>query len=460
MIDRATAQAVLGDPHIDPRALAEVAETYPDLREAVAFHPGVYPALLDWLERRGDPSLTSAVHAARARLGGMPSTIPMTYLPALPVPPHGIGVQIPPGVAPAVPPQGPYPPTMPAPYAYPGAPSQSALAAGKAGVQKAFDSITGYQGEAIVRFRDLFKDTFKRHSSEDLDALMYAGTPAALEDRRWRLPWLYSRVFLVLIGTFLLLWVCMVIFSDSSGNVVPGVIFTGALVMPATLMIFFWEFNQAKNVSFFDVIRVFFLGGAMSILLTFIVSSITEAMQSATYGLGAFGALIQAVFIGFAEEVAKVVAVVILVRKLYGCLISNGLLVGAIVGTGFAVFETMGYGTSGWVYGDLELILFVRGLLSVGGHTVWAAIAGAALMVALPKDTRQFSLAKLNWGKFLALFCVPFALHTLWDFFAFTISSDFLFFTLAFGLVVIAWIFVVRLINSGLRQYAELVSFR
>ena len=355
-----------------------------------------------------------------------------------------------PSPLPGAPPMG-YPMPMGYPYGYFPPPPP-----GKSGVQRAFDSITGFEGEAIVKFKDLFRDTFKRHSKQDMDALMCSGTQAALYDRQWRLPWLYARVFVVLLGTFLLLWLCMIIFRDSSGNVVPGVIFTGALVMPATVMIFFWEFNQARNVSFFDVVRIFFIGGALSILLTFIVSALTDNLYVSGYGAGA--AFVASVLIGLTEEIAKAVVVFILVRKLYGCLISNGLLVGAVVGTGFAVFETMGYGTSAWVNDTLETTLLIRGILSVGGHVVWAAMSGAAIMLAQPKGAVQPRLSKMVWGKFLALFCVPFVLHSAWDFIAFVSTSDVQTYLLMAGLIVIAWVFIVRLINSGLRQYATLLQ--
>ncbi len=333
----------------------------------------------------------------------------------------------------------------------------------KSSVKKAFDSLTGFEGGSIVQFHELFRDTFKKHSRADMDLLMYSGTEASRFDRQWRLPWLYARVFTVVFGAFLLLWVCMFIFEDTSGNVVPGVIFTAALAMPATVMVFFWEFNQARNVSLFDVLRYFFIGGAMSILLTFLVSAVTDLFQAG----GDFGivtAFIEAGFIGFTEELAKAIVVLILLRNLYGCLISNGLLVGAVVGTGFAVFETMGYGTSAWITdltdssGTMEHILLIRGILSLGGHVVWAAISGAAIMLAQRPGSTKVSLATTDWGKFFALFCVPFILHAAWDFFAFVVYNEFMVYALLAGLTVLAWVFIVRLINSGLRQYASLMK--
>ena len=50
------------------------------------------------------------------------------------------------------------------------------------------------------------------------------------------------------------------------------------------------------------------------------------------------------------------------------------------MGAGFAVFETAGYAMRMSSMEQAIQILFVRGGLSVGGHVVWTAIAGAALM--------------------------------------------------------------------------------
>ncbi|MDR0283764.1 MAG: PrsW family intramembrane metalloprotease, partial [Propionibacteriaceae bacterium] len=428
-MDRGAALQALGDPRTTGNVLADIASVYPDLRAYVAQHPNAYPGLLEWLAGLGDPHLTWTVQSVRAHRAS-PGGYPVPVAPA----PHPAALK-----------EG-----YPSPYPYPGV-----YPPGKTGVQKAFDAMTGFEGKPIVRFRDLFRDTFRRHSRTDMEALLVAGTRAALNDRQWRLPWLYSRVFGVLIATYGLLWLCMIIFRDTSGYVVPGVVFTGALAMPATIMVFFWELNQAKNVSFFDVVRIFFIGGAMSILLTFVVSAATDLLHTSdSYGVGA--AFVEATFVGFTEELAKAVAVFVLIRKMYGALISNGLLVGAVVGTGFAVFETMGYGTAGWLNNDLEWTLLIRGVLSVGGHVVWTAIAGAAFMVAQPRGAMQISLGTMAWGRFLALFAVPFGLHALWDFVAYTVVSDAVAYLLMAGLIVVAWVFVVRRINSGLRQYAAL----
>jgi RsiW-degrading membrane proteinase PrsW (M82 family) len=63
--------------------------------------------------------------------------------------------------------------------------------------------------------------------------------------------------------------------------------------------------------------------------------------------------------------------------------ILNGLLFGATIGTGFAVFESAGYAfLFGLQSGQSAMlhVITVRGGLSIlGGHGLWTALVGAAL---------------------------------------------------------------------------------
>ncbi|SDS39945.1 hypothetical protein SAMN04489860_1463 [Paraoerskovia marina] len=58
--------AEAGDPSTPLETLARIAAESPDLRPVIAENPSTYPALLDWLDRLGDP----AVDAALARRAG------------------------------------------------------------------------------------------------------------------------------------------------------------------------------------------------------------------------------------------------------------------------------------------------------------------------------------------------------------------------------------------------------
>ena len=148
----------------------------------------------------------------------------------------------------------------------------------------------------------------------------------------------------------------------------------GAMTVPFALLIFFWEVNAPRNISIFSVVSMFFVGGVLSLVCTLILYNITGA-GDLSYG----GAML----VGFVEEAGKIVVVAYYMRKTNSKYILNGLLLGACVGAGFAVFESAGYAfqcllSTGADSAMMDITL-LRGVLAVGGHVVWTAIAGAAL---------------------------------------------------------------------------------
>ena len=55
-------------------------------------------------------------------------------------------------------------------------------------------------------------------------------------------------------------------------------------------------------------------------------------------------------------------------------------------------------------WAEMNFIIFLRSILSFGGHTAWAAITGAGFAKA----------KKINFD-FIKLFAICFVLHALWD---------------------------------------------
>ena len=323
----------------------------------------------------------------------------------------------------------------------------------KENVQKVFNTITGDNTKNVITFRELFSEIFKKHSKEDQDALMVSGTGAAglPQYREWRKPWLFSRVLLVLGACFFILYLCWTLFQQTAGNIIPGLIFIGSMAIPFSLMLFFWETNKPRNISLFDVAKVFFVGGALSLLLTFVLQPLFDGILS--WGVG--GSIVLALVIGISEETAKALTAGLFLRQLRSGYILNGLLIGAAVGAGFAVFETAGYAMRMSSMEQAIQILFVRGGLSVGGHVVWTAIAGAALM-AMRRPGQPLRLGDIGNSRFFMLYAVPVLLHALWDFFCFEVWNESLQYVLLGLLIVAAWVFIVKLINRGFKEEAAI----
>ena len=310
-------------------------------------------------------------------------------------------------------------------------------------------SINEYMGNdkpVNLNWKDLFVDVFKHHTVADAEEIFVCGTerttpPLSAVTSTWPRPWLYSRVFLV----FAISCIILVVSYNLWGNInmIPGIMAVGSFAVPLTTMVLFLEVNAYRDISVFKLIVVFLVGGCASLLATMIFYTVFPSSVD----------FAGAAIVGIVEELGKLVIVYISLSKLPRCShILGGLLIGSAIGAGFAAFESAGYAfnylllTQGDVGFMLDLIL-MRGVLAPGGHVTWAAITGAALMIA--KGNAPLSLDTLVSPRFLKLFAIPVVLHAVWDM---PISIGEEIYLMPIILTVIVWIVVMILINMGLDE--------
>ncbi len=308
------------------------------------------------------------------------------------------------------------------------------------------DELAGGEGKPELRFKDLFTEVFNKHSSEEAEELFICGTykttPAEADiSSEWPKPWLFSRVFVVLLITYGILYTMLNMFENI--NAIPGVIFIGSLAAPFSTLIFFYEVNAPRNISIFSVVRIFFIGGCLSMIITLFLYTF-EGNQNM--------AIFEAIFIGVVEEAGKILATALFIKNTKKCkYILNGMLIGAAVGTGFAVFESAGYALklllASQSFSRMYETILIRGVLSPGGHVAWAAIEGAALMISL--HGADFTWDKLLDKQFLSLSLICVVLHAIWDMPLF--GGIFTYPKLG-TLIVSAWIVLIVLINRGLKE--------
>ena len=313
-------------------------------------------------------------------------------------------------------------------------------------------NVTGDDGSSRLRVSDLFTNVPKRHTRDERDRIFICGTkdttpPENAMTRGWQKPFVYSRIFLFFTIAFLLLWFMVAQFKNA--NAVPGLIIMGSFAGPVAVMFLFFEMNVPRDISFFDSLTVFFIGGCMSLMAALILFEVTGWGTKLDF-LGSFA-------VGIIEEIAKIVIVAVFMfialREKKPKFILGGLLLGAAVGAGFGAFESAGYAYRYYVgtgsVDQLIKIIFMRGFLSPGMHVAWAAIEGGALM--LGAEGRGFSWDIFKKPRVIILFVIPIVLHALWDW------GDFLgefmngYFK-AIMLLIIAWIFLIHLIKAGLSQ--------
>lgn len=313
----------------------------------------------------------------------------------------------------------------------------------------------GNQEQTSLNWKMLFTDVTKKHTTEEAEEVFIGGTttttPALSEvSREWPHPWLYSRVFLMFAITFGLLYICCKSFENV--NAFPGLIVVGSFAVPISTLVLFTEVNAFRDISMYKVLQVFFVGGCASLVATLIIFSITDWDFDDNYAA--------AISIGVIEELGKAIIVFFFLNKMNKKTILGGLLIGASVGAGFAAFESAGYAFQILLGGGWDMmmdVIFLRGILAPGGHVAWAAITGAAFVLAAKAANGQYTTNLFVDGKFLRLFILPVAMHAAWDspLSAEIVPEVYLF---PICLTVFAWIIILILINMGLGEVKKLAT--
>jgi len=301
--------------------------------------------------------------------------------------------------------------------------------------------ITGFAGvEKIQGFSaaTMFSDVFKKRPPEEVEDYLIVGTrtttpPLQSVSADWPRPWLFLKAFTLSAAVYLLFDFAWNQFGNE--NLIPGLIVVGSFAIPFSILIFFFEMNVLRNISLYEVIKLLLLGGILSLIASLFAYDLTKL----TSWMGA----------GIIEESGKAAALLLVIKKLRYRWILNGLLFGAAVGTGFAVFESSGYALRYGAQGGAQEMLQVineRAILSIlGGHVLWTAMVGGALWRV--RGDRPFTFDMLQDLRFLRVFAIAVLLHTVWDS-PLQLPAYGKFIALGF----VAWVVLLGLIQQGLRQ--------
>lgn len=304
------------------------------------------------------------------------------------------------------------------------------------------NSLTGEGGDVDIDLGVLFSQVFQPHTKEEQEELFICGTKNTTPKEseimdEWPKPWLYMRVLAVLAITFVCLLFISTAFNNTNG--LPGTIFVGAMTIPFALVVFFWETNAPRNISLIEVVKLFFLGGALSLVSTLILYAIIEVRELDYIG---------AILVGFCEEIGKGIIIYQFLKAKKYRYILNGLLIGACIGAGFAVFETAGYAFNyllAYGTGQMFDVLMLRGILALGGHVVWSAMVGGGIVIGKTKN-----------NALIQFMTIAIVLHAIWDM---PIHFGSEFYLVQIILTIIAWIIILTLISSGLKQVKRISNY-
>ena len=213
----------------------------------------------------------------------------------------------------------------------------------------------------------------------------------------------------LLLGGFSL-WTASVIVTAITGNfnMVPTVLILGSFLVPVSTVAWYLDHYHSDDVTPGNVFRAFVFGGAIGIFAASLLESWFLVRGPLVY-LG----------VGLIEEAAKLLALILISRRLpvYG--IRDGIVLGAAVGLGFAALESTGYAMTALIQMSPNGVVFslpslvftelLRSVLTPFGHGLWTAVVGGVL----------FGTARggrLRWTGGLALaYLVVSLLHGLWD---------------------------------------------
>jgi RsiW-degrading membrane proteinase PrsW (M82 family) len=215
--------------------------------------------------------------------------------------------------------------------------------------------------------------------------------------------WRWVAVFVS--GLFLWLMSVAITGLTDNPNLIPTVVLLGSFLVPATAVIYYLDHAPSATISAQRGFFAFLYGGVLGVL----TASLLEAW------LLEDGPLLY-VGVGFIEEFAKILALLLVSVGLRRFTMRDGIILGAAVGFGFAAFESSGYALNalftprGLSLTNLVFTEVLRGVLAPLGHGVWTGILGGALFGAAALRGRL----ALSWG-FVGLFLVVSLLHALWD---------------------------------------------
>ncbi|MEY3394741.1 MAG: hypothetical protein RL346_977 [Verrucomicrobiota bacterium] len=295
--------------------------------------------------------------------------------------------------------------------------------------------------------KGLVSSLFRKRTIEELEESFAIGTGSTTPKldqvpTSWPAPWVFVRLLMyTAIATVVFFWA---INRFDNIKLYPGWLFMGAFAVPFSVMFFFVEVNVLRNISFYRVLKLLFLGGLISLVFALFLFEFTSVAH------GWFGAMIA----GPVEELAKILAVVFVARhweKMHWTL--NGILLGAAVGAGFAAFETAGYILEHAVSGGNDAgVMILRAFTAPFTHIIWTAATVGALWRY--KADEAFHPGMLTKWPVLRVLVFVVALHAMWNSpLVVPFFGDFLGIILKFLILgIMGWILILLLIQSGLNQ--------
>jgi protease PrsW len=210
--------------------------------------------------------------------------------------------------------------------------------------------------------------------------------------------------FLLTAFVFYLVGLVILILTHNP-NLFPAIVMLGSFIVPGAYVAFFYERRHLSRRLTLPVISLcFFYGGFLGVF----AASLLEPLFIRNLNI------LTAFEVGFIEEFAKILGVLVIARHLEDYSEMEGIILGAAAGMGFAALESSGYAFTAFLAsgGSLSVtvgVILLRGLLSPLGHGTWTAIFVGVLFRESREDHFHIN------GKVIETYFLVSILHGLWD---------------------------------------------
>jgi protease PrsW len=228
--------------------------------------------------------------------------------------------------------------------------------------------------------------------------------PAAPAYEHIRLPkslWKY----VLLGGTVVWLFAALVTAITQDDILAPTVILVGSFLVPVTVVAFVLSLRPDGYLTTSEVVFGFLVAGTLAVITTALAEVYLLPEARGTF-----------VGVGVIEETGKGLVLLAVAHTVHHREPRDGMLLGAVVGAGFASFESAGYALHTMLnhlddhtIADILETEAFRGVLAPFGHITWTALLGGALFAS--SRGGRFHLTT----RLAITFAGVIALHALWD---------------------------------------------
>jgi RsiW-degrading membrane proteinase PrsW (M82 family) len=216
-----------------------------------------------------------------------------------------------------------------------------------------------------------------------------------------------TRVWKLLLAVGAAVWIVAAVVTEVTDDniLVPTVIIVGSFMVPATVAAFALSREREGYLTTEEVLLGFLGAGTLGVVATALLEVYLLPAAAGTF-----------IAVGVIEELGKGAVLLAVAHQVHHREPRDGMVLGAVVGAGFAAFESAGYALQAMLdhikerplINILETEAF-RALLAPFGHITWTALLGGALFAS--SRGGRFRVTTRLVGTFVGVA----ALHAVWD---------------------------------------------